>query len=122
MIKRVLTILTIAALAALAACTGEAPAEAPAAAEQGLPGTWEVTAAAGTLADLNVGTTYVFGADNSVKVAAFGIENTGTYTYEGTDLKWTLAGLDLSATATLEGNTLTLALTGSDQVLTLTRK
>lgn len=92
--------------------------------EEGIDGTWEVTKAEGSFADLNKGVKYVF-LENKMSTESGIIKTKGNYKLSGDTIIWILEGtdnLEMRYTYKIENSQMIVKPIGSDQILFMNKK
>lgn len=116
------SILLIPVFLFLFACAGNTETEKTEGAN-GNDGTWVITKAEGTMADINKGTEYIFDGEN-LTLSGGGMKNNGTWTMKGDTLVFAMKTFDgeMRYLKEMKGKQMVLKVVGSDQVFYLDKK
>lgn len=118
----VMTTLILGGLATSCGNSGETESGAEKTSANGMDGTWKIVKAEGSMADLNVGTLYIFEGDN-MTLKGGGISTPGTYSTSGDTLIFTMEGnAEFTYLHEMKGKQLVIKPIGSDQVLYLDKQ
>lgn len=100
----------------IAACSGN---KTP---EEMITGTWEITKAEGSFADMNLGTIYIFDGKNELIMSKGAFENKAEYKIIADTLQYSVGSVSISVLYKIDDNKLNLEIIDGDQKFELTRK
>lgn len=91
--------------------------------ENGMDGTWKIVKADGMMADVNIGTEYIF-AGKQLTLRGGGISTPGSYNMSKDTLIFTMKGYDapMKYLHSMKGKQMVLKVVSSDQVFYLDKK
>lgn len=86
-------------------------------------GKWKIVEATGTMAQINIGTMYIFRSNGKMRISKGILKTNATYTLQGNDL--TIAytnNMKMQAKVTIEGDKMTYELAGGNQKFIMQRQ